>query len=39
MADPVLILQCDMTDPRAYSEAQIKTRIEGFVELMEAYKK
>jgi len=28
-----------MTDPQAYSEAQIKTRIEGFVELMEAYKK
>lgn len=33
---PVLILQCDMNDPRAYSEEQIKTRIEGFIELMEA---
>jgi len=39
MVDSVLILQCDMNDPRAYSEAQIKTRIEGFVELMEANKK
>ena len=32
---PVLILQCDMNDPRAYAEGPIKTRIEGFVELME----
>ncbi|MBN1497946.1 MAG: 2-hydroxyacyl-CoA dehydratase [Spirochaetes bacterium] len=32
---PVLIIQCDMNDPRAYSEAQMKTRIEGFIELME----
>jgi len=36
---PVLILQCDMNDPRAYSEAQIKTRVEGFIELMEANKR
>jgi benzoyl-CoA reductase/2-hydroxyglutaryl-CoA dehydratase subunit BcrC/BadD/HgdB len=35
---PVLMLQCDMNDPRAYSEAQIKTRIEGFIELMEKNK-
>jgi len=35
---PVLILQCDMNDPRAYSEGQIKTRVEGFIELMEANK-
>jgi benzoyl-CoA reductase/2-hydroxyglutaryl-CoA dehydratase subunit BcrC/BadD/HgdB len=32
---PVLILQCDMNDPRAYAEGPIRTRIEGFVELME----
>ncbi|HPA71073.1 MAG TPA: 2-hydroxyacyl-CoA dehydratase family protein [Spirochaetota bacterium] len=32
---PVLILQCDMNDPRAYSEGPIKTRVEGFIELME----
>ncbi|MBN2159017.1 MAG: 2-hydroxyacyl-CoA dehydratase [Spirochaetes bacterium] len=32
---PVLIIQCDMNDPRAYSEAQMKTRIESFIELME----
>jgi benzoyl-CoA reductase/2-hydroxyglutaryl-CoA dehydratase subunit BcrC/BadD/HgdB len=32
---PVLILQCDMNDPRAYADGPIKTRIEGFVELME----
>ncbi|MEW6080120.1 MAG: 2-hydroxyacyl-CoA dehydratase family protein, partial [Thermodesulfobacteriota bacterium] len=35
---PVLIIQCDMNDPRAFSEAQINTRIEGFVELMERRK-
>jgi benzoyl-CoA reductase/2-hydroxyglutaryl-CoA dehydratase subunit BcrC/BadD/HgdB len=37
--DPVLILQCDMNDPLANSEGQIKTRVEGFIELMEANKK
>ncbi|MCP4137765.1 MAG: 2-hydroxyacyl-CoA dehydratase [bacterium] len=31
---PVLILQCDMNDPRAYSEGPIQTRIETFIELM-----
>jgi benzoyl-CoA reductase/2-hydroxyglutaryl-CoA dehydratase subunit BcrC/BadD/HgdB len=36
---PVLILQGDMNDPRAYSEEQMKTRVEAFVELMEANKK
>lgn len=36
---PVLILQCDMNDPRAYAEGPIKTRIEGFIELMEANRK
>ncbi|MFZ5563531.1 MAG: 2-hydroxyacyl-CoA dehydratase subunit D [Thermodesulfobacteriota bacterium] len=35
---PVLIIQCDMNDPRAFSEEQIKTRIEGFIELMEKRK-
>jgi benzoyl-CoA reductase/2-hydroxyglutaryl-CoA dehydratase subunit BcrC/BadD/HgdB len=35
---PVLIIQCDMNDPRAFSEEQMKTRIEGFIELMEARK-
>jgi benzoyl-CoA reductase/2-hydroxyglutaryl-CoA dehydratase subunit BcrC/BadD/HgdB len=33
---PVLLLDCDQTDPRAYSEGQVKTRVEGFIELMEA---
>ncbi len=33
---PVLILQCDMNDPRAFSEGQMQTRVESFVELMEA---
>ncbi len=32
---PVLILQCDMNDPRAYSEGPVRTRLEGFIELME----
>jgi benzoyl-CoA reductase/2-hydroxyglutaryl-CoA dehydratase subunit BcrC/BadD/HgdB len=36
---PVLILQCDMNDPRAYSDAQMKTRIESFIELMEKNRK
>ncbi|MFP4445836.1 MAG: 2-hydroxyacyl-CoA dehydratase subunit D [Desulfosudaceae bacterium] len=33
---PVLILHCDMNDPRAFAEEQINTRVEGFVELMES---
>lgn len=36
---PVLILQGDQADPRAYSDAQVKTRIETFVELMNQSKK
>lgn len=36
---PVLILNCDMDDPRTYAEAAIRTRIDGFVELMEEYRK
>ena len=36
---PVLIIQCDMNDPRAYSDAQMKTRIESFIELMEKGRK
>ena len=32
---PVLIINCDMNDPRAFSEAQLKTRIEGFLEMMD----
>jgi benzoyl-CoA reductase/2-hydroxyglutaryl-CoA dehydratase subunit BcrC/BadD/HgdB len=36
---PVLILQCDMNDPRAYSDAQMKTRIESFIEVMEKNRK
>jgi benzoyl-CoA reductase/2-hydroxyglutaryl-CoA dehydratase subunit BcrC/BadD/HgdB len=36
---PVLILQCDMNDPRAFSEAQVQGRIDSFIELMEAKRK
>jgi benzoyl-CoA reductase/2-hydroxyglutaryl-CoA dehydratase subunit BcrC/BadD/HgdB len=36
---PVLILQGDMNDPRTYSDEQMKTRIEAFIELMEANRK
>lgn len=32
---PVLILNCDMDDPRAYSEGPILTRIEAFIEMMD----
>ena len=28
-----------MNDPRAYSDAQMKTRVESFIELMEKNKK
>ena len=33
---PVLMIDCDMTDPRAYAEGAMRTRMESFVELMEA---
>jgi benzoyl-CoA reductase/2-hydroxyglutaryl-CoA dehydratase subunit BcrC/BadD/HgdB len=36
---PVLILNCDMDDPRAYSEAQVMTRVDAFVEMMEENQK
>jgi benzoyl-CoA reductase/2-hydroxyglutaryl-CoA dehydratase subunit BcrC/BadD/HgdB len=32
---PVLLFDCDQADPRAYSDGQVKTRMEGFIELME----
>ncbi len=35
---PVLLLDCDMNDPRAFSEAPMQTRLEGFIELLEASK-
>lgn len=35
---PVLILQGDQADPRAYSDAQVKTRVETFIELMDQNK-
>ena len=36
---PILMLHCDMEDPRAYAEGPIQTRIDGFVELMEEKKR
>jgi len=36
---PILILNTDHCDPRAYAEGPINTRIDGFVELMEEHKK
>jgi len=36
---PVLMMNTDHCDPRAYSEGPMNTRIDGFVELMEEYKK
>jgi benzoyl-CoA reductase/2-hydroxyglutaryl-CoA dehydratase subunit BcrC/BadD/HgdB len=35
---PVLMLNTDHCDPRAYSEGPINTRIDGFIEMMESYK-
>lgn len=32
---PVFLFDCDQADPRAYSEGQVRTRMEGFIELME----
>lgn len=36
---PVLILQCDMNDPRAYADGPMKTRLDSFFEILEANKK
>jgi benzoyl-CoA reductase/2-hydroxyglutaryl-CoA dehydratase subunit BcrC/BadD/HgdB len=36
---PVWLMSCDMNDPRSYTEAAMKTRMEGFIELMETNKK
>jgi len=36
---PSLILDCDMNDPRAYSDEQMKMRVESFLELLDANKK
>ncbi len=36
---PVLLLDCDQADPRAYSEGQVKTRVDGFIEIMEQRKR
>ncbi|MBN2156011.1 MAG: 2-hydroxyacyl-CoA dehydratase [Candidatus Lokiarchaeota archaeon] len=33
---PVLLLTCDMNDPRAFSEAPMQTRLESFIELLES---
>ncbi|HED24248.1 MAG TPA: 2-hydroxyacyl-CoA dehydratase, partial [Firmicutes bacterium] len=32
---PSLIFESDMADPRLWSDAQVKTRIHAFLELME----
>lgn len=36
---PVWLMDCDMNDPRVFSEEQMKTRMESFIELLEANKK
>ncbi|MHA1110346.1 MAG: 2-hydroxyacyl-CoA dehydratase subunit D [Promethearchaeota archaeon] len=35
---PVLLLTCDMNDPRAFSEAPMQNRLESFIELLESRK-
>ncbi len=35
---PVLLLTCDMNDPRAFSEAPMQNRLESFIELLENQK-
>jgi benzoyl-CoA reductase/2-hydroxyglutaryl-CoA dehydratase subunit BcrC/BadD/HgdB len=36
---PCVVIDGDMTDPRAFSEAQYETRVQALVEMMEANKK
>lgn len=38
LGKPVLLLTCDMNDPRAFSEAPMQTRLESFIELLESQK-
>ena len=35
---PILMMNTDHCDPRAYAEGPMNTRVDGFVELMEGYK-
>lgn len=35
---PVWLMDCDQNDPRAYSDEQMKTRMESFIELLEQNK-
>lgn len=35
---PVLLLTCDMNDPRAFTEAPMQTRLESFIEMLESRK-
>ena len=32
---PTLVIEADMVDPRSFSEAQIQTRIDAFLEMIE----
>jgi benzoyl-CoA reductase/2-hydroxyglutaryl-CoA dehydratase subunit BcrC/BadD/HgdB len=36
---PVIILDCDQNDPRAFSESPMENRIESFIELLENNRK
>ena len=35
---PGVVIEADQNDPRAYSEAQVETRLEAFIESMEPIK-
>lgn len=35
---PYLIFEADMADPRQYSEAQVKNRVDAFIEILEEHK-
>ena len=35
---PTLFIEADMTDPRAYAEAAVRTRVDAFLEILEARK-
>jgi benzoyl-CoA reductase/2-hydroxyglutaryl-CoA dehydratase subunit BcrC/BadD/HgdB len=33
---PTLVIEADMVDPRAFSESQVETRIDAFMEMVKA---
>jgi len=36
---PVLMIEADMTDPRSFSQSQVETRIDAFMEIIKQKEK